>query len=122
MAGDASQPFPIQVCSKVDLIRFSSCYMRYRLFELTPHRFLYIRALLLRPVLLAAVQGRNADPLPQNILSDARLEQQIIIRICTLCVSTVHALAAHLQGNLNVVYRRAGWQTVHCELYKTFLP
>ena len=83
--------------------------------SLTGPRFLYIRILLLRPTLLSAAQNRYH--LSKRVdLGQLKLEEHLALKVCGLCISTVHTLVTHLNENLDAVYRSLGWRTVHCQL------
>lgn len=85
----------------------------YRL-KLITTRFLYIRILLLRPVLLSAAQNRNTLSECAGNRKNLRLEDSFALDACRLCVSTVHTLIAHLDESLADVSRSPGWRIVHC--------
>ncbi|OJZ90850.1 hypothetical protein ASPFODRAFT_41294 [Aspergillus luchuensis CBS 106.47] len=76
-------------------------------------RFLYIRILLLRPVLLSAAQNRNTLSECAGNRKNLRLEDSFALDACRLCVSTVHTLIAHLDESLADVSRSPGWRIVH---------
>ncbi|KAL6360874.1 hypothetical protein LRP88_06582 [Fusarium phalaenopsidis] len=59
-------------------------------------RLLYIRILLLRPVLLLLAQTSNT---PQ-VGHDDRLEHQLALKACKLCVSAAQTLIAHIHENI----------------------
>ncbi|GLA81450.1 hypothetical protein AtubIFM56815_005101 [Aspergillus tubingensis] len=84
-------------------------------------RFLYIRILLLRPTLLSAAQNRHH--LSKGVdLGQLRLEEHLAMKVCGLCISTVHTLVTHLNENLDAVYRSSGWRTVHFLLAAQLCP
>jgi hypothetical protein len=76
-------------------------------------RFLYIRALLLRPVLLVA--SHHCGEL--NISNSSRtpsLQIDVMIRICAHCISTVTTLVDLKYRGLQDLYSGPPWNTVHC--------
>jgi hypothetical protein len=76
-------------------------------------RFLYIRILLLRPVILATVQDSIGTAIPsESRTSDLALD--VSKAMCNLCVRTAHELIFRLNENLDNNYRSTAWHTVYC--------
>lgn len=72
-------------------------------------RFLYVRLLLFRPLLLMATR-RDSKPATSSSLDD-----EVIRSCCCLCVSTACRLIDTLYANLGTLYRSSGWHTVYCK-------
>lgn len=76
-------------------------------------RFLYVRILLLRPVLLEKAQ-RSMDV--ENECTDRStwtLEASLVTRSCILCVDTAHALIKHLSETKETLYSSSAWHSVY---------
>ncbi|KAJ9616544.1 hypothetical protein H2200_000263 [Cladophialophora chaetospira] len=74
-------------------------------------RFLYIRALLLRPVLLVMTHHWRDFNIGSS--KSASLQQDVMIRICAHCVSTVTELVDLKYRGLQDSYSGPPWNTVH---------
>lgn len=72
-------------------------------------RFLYVRLLLLRPLLLMATR-RDSKPATSSSLDD-----EVIRSCCNLCTLTACRLIDTLYANLGTLYRSSGWHTVYCK-------
>lgn len=72
-------------------------------------RFLYVRVLLLRPLLLMATR-RDSKPATSSSLDD-----EVIRCCCNLCTMTACRLIDTLYANLGTLYRSSGWHTVYCK-------
>ncbi|KAK4493879.1 hypothetical protein PRZ48_015064 [Zasmidium cellare] len=70
-------------------------------------RFLYVRLLLLRPLLLMATR-RDTKPATSSSLDD-----EVIRSCCNLCALTACRLIDTLYANLGTLYRSSGWHTVY---------
>lgn len=75
-----------------------------------PTRFLYVRLLSLRPILLAATK-RSSRPSTKHSLDD-----DVIRSCCSRCVSTASQLVDGIHANIHTLYRSSGWHSVYCEL------
>jgi len=73
-------------------------------------RFLLVRILLLRPVLLTSVSKENSTLLAK---AEPGLQKDLAIGVCTLCVKTAHLLVDTIHAHLNTEYRSSGWHTVY---------
>ncbi|UJO19783.1 Sorbicillinoid biosynthetic cluster transcription factor sor3 [Fulvia fulva] len=71
-------------------------------------RFLYVRLLSLRPVLLMSTR-RNA----KAFTTPMSLDDDLIRSCCTLCTFTACRLIDTLYENLGTLYRSSGWHTVY---------
>jgi hypothetical protein len=70
----------------------------------------------LRPVLLSAAAARTKfRGLEDRSGMEETLEESSAVRICSLCVTTVHALVTHMYESLGRVSEDASWREVHCE-------
>ncbi|SMR48120.1 unnamed protein product [Zymoseptoria tritici ST99CH_1E4] len=70
-------------------------------------RYLYVRLLSLRPLLLMASK-REARPPMHNVLGD-----EVIRACCNSCVSTACRLIDSVYANLGTLYRSSGWHSVY---------
>jgi hypothetical protein len=82
--------------------------------SLTEMRFLYIRTALLGHFLLSTLQHRYHPQLSLMRGEKASLGQAVALRVCILCIETVHTLVAAMHSNLHVVFRSPGCH-IHCE-------
>ncbi|CAG9986794.1 unnamed protein product [Clonostachys byssicola] len=82
-------------------------------------RFLYIRIFLLRPILLLVAEVSTNPPGEKNPYKSDSLEQQLAFKACSLCVSTVQTLIAHIYKNMDSSYWTSISHKIHC---KTSLP
>ncbi|CAH0044582.1 unnamed protein product [Clonostachys solani] len=64
-------------------------------------RFLYIRIFLLRPILLLVAEVSTNPPGEKKPYKNESLEQQLALKACSLCVSTVQTLIAHIYKNMD---------------------
>ncbi|CAI6095920.1 unnamed protein product [Clonostachys chloroleuca] len=64
-------------------------------------RFLYIRIFLLRPILLLVAEVSTNPPGEKKSYKNDSLEQQLALKACSLCVSTVQTLIAHIYKNMD---------------------
>ncbi|KAM3079687.1 hypothetical protein ACMFMG_006099 [Clarireedia jacksonii] len=74
-------------------------------------RFLYVRMMLLRPVLLASVANGRTEKQPAN--PEICLDNSLAKEICTLCIKTAQVLLETLYDNLDANYRSPGWHIVY---------
>lgn len=84
--------------------------------EIDP-RFLYVRLLSLRPLLMESTKGQKQSA-PINALPEAELgslDNEVIKRCCTLCIDTASRLVDTIYSNLDTLYRSSGWHSVYCE-------
>jgi hypothetical protein len=79
-------------------------------------RYLYVRLLSLRPLLLMASK-REARPPMHNVLGD-----EVIRVCCNSCVSTACRLIDTLFINLGTLYRSSGWHSVYCKQFTVQIP
>lgn len=82
---------------------------------LTAYRYLYIRLLLLRPLLLSVMHRLNNKSHAMIDLSNPKFEDDLAIRLCKLGLDTAHDLVALLSKDLSSVYRCSAWYSVYCE-------
>jgi hypothetical protein len=47
--------------------------------------------------------------------NESRLDQDLAVGACALCVRTAYTLLEDLHENLDTAYRSPGWHTVYCE-------
>ena len=84
-------------------------------------RFLYVRVLVLRPLLLSAATARlkskNFDYYPGKCRS---LEEETARMCCSLCISSVHQLVENMAGGIENRARFARWREVHCKQLPPF--
>ncbi|RAH78358.1 hypothetical protein BO86DRAFT_368945 [Aspergillus japonicus CBS 114.51] len=77
-------------------------------------RFLYVRILVLRPVLLSAAAARTKfKDLEDRPGVEETLEESSAVKTCSLCVATVHSLVKHMFESLGRVSEDASWREVH---------
>ncbi|KAH8800258.1 fungal-specific transcription factor domain-containing protein [Xylogone sp. PMI_703] len=76
-------------------------------------RYLYIRILLLRFVLLGCAEQYIKKPLELSLAKEPRLKQDFATSACTLCVNMTHTLLERLQESLSTPYRSPGWHMVY---------
>ena len=72
-------------------------------------RFLYVRLLSLRPILLAATK-RGSRPSTRY-----SLDNDVIRSCCSRCISTACQLVDGIHANIHTLYRSSGWHSVYCE-------
>ncbi|KAJ3539946.1 hypothetical protein NM208_g5279 [Fusarium decemcellulare] len=69
-----------------------------------------------RPILLLVAQVSNNAQSGNKIHNQDRLEQQVALKACTLCVSTVQTLIAHIYNNMDDSY----WTSISHKIHYTF--
>lgn len=77
-------------------------------------RFLYVRLLSLRRLLMVATKGDRR--MSSHIISGAEqasLDDEVIRRCCALCAETASGLIETLHKNLDTLYRSSGWHSVY---------
>ncbi|PQE17568.1 C6 transcription factor protein [Rutstroemia sp. NJR-2017a BBW] len=74
-------------------------------------RFLFVRIMLLRPVLLASVANGRARGEPAN--TERCLDHSLAKEVCTLCIKTAQVLLETSYHNLDSSYRSPGWHVVY---------
>lgn len=89
---------PLNACEYIGVVLISS-------------RFLYIRVLSLRPVLLLATKYTLR---PTFRVRESSLDRQLIEQCCNLCVLTAHRLVEAIHQHLGTAYRSTGWHSVYC--------
>lgn len=75
-------------------------------------RFLYVRMLLLRPMIIAMAQ--DSIRMGRSSIVAFGLSQDVMKAMGVLCVQTAHALIALLYENLDTNYRSTAWHSVYC--------
>ena len=88
VATPASQNVTLQVW--ILFLTLARSYF-FRFIFLIDCRVLYTRAMLLRPVVLAAAKNRKNPAWMAQGLTNAKLEDYIALRVCLMCVDIVHA-------------------------------
>jgi hypothetical protein len=101
VATPASQNVTLQVWI---LFRTPARSYFFRFIFLIDCRVLYTRAMLLRPVVLAAAKHRKNPAWMAQGLTNAKLEDHIALRVCLMCVDIIHALVTNIHDNLYIVY------------------
>jgi len=89
------------------------------MFTLLAHensRFLYIRMLLLRPVLLSACSDDRSHLVSELEFGSISFEQHFIATACEICVKMACALIESIHANLYSMMRNSVWYTVYCKL------
>ncbi|CZR55001.1 related to transcription activator protein acu-15 [Phialocephala subalpina] len=76
-------------------------------------RFLYVRILLLRPVLLEKAQRSIRIRSESTETLKRTLEESLITKCCILCVDTAHALIKHLADVKETLYSSSAWHSVY---------
>lgn len=84
-------------------------------------RLLYIRIFLLRPILLLVAQASNNTEAKDHKNED-RLENQLAVEACKLCVSTAQTLIEHIYENMNNFYWTSISHKLHCKASPANLP
>lgn len=85
-------------------------------YSLTRSRFLYVRVLTLRPLLLIATRrGRLTTQRILARVNEPSLDQELIERCCNLCVLTAHRLIEIIHQHLDTAYKSTGWHSVYCK-------
>ncbi|VUC32115.1 unnamed protein product [Clonostachys rosea] len=79
-------------------------------------RFLYIRIFLLRPILLLVAEVSTNPPGEKKPYKNESLEQQLALKACSLCVSTVQTLIAHIYKNMDSSY----WTSISHKIHYAF--
>uniref|UniRef100_A0A8H7K6U5 Zn(2)-C6 fungal-type domain-containing protein n=1 Tax=Bionectria ochroleuca TaxID=29856 RepID=A0A8H7K6U5_BIOOC len=79
-------------------------------------RFLYIRIFLLRPILLLVAEVATNPPGEKKPYKNESLEQQLALKACSLCVSTVQTLIAHIYKNMDSSY----WTSISHKIHYAF--
>lgn len=74
-----------------------------------------MRLLLLRPVLLSVIHRLDNKPHGTKNPSPPKLEDDLALKMCQLCLDTAHSLIALLTEGIENVYRCSAWYTVYCE-------
>ncbi|KAJ9299811.1 transcriptional regulator family: Fungal Specific TF [Paecilomyces variotii] len=77
-------------------------------------RFLYVRVLSLRPLLLLArrrEQPSSSTRLPAK--GHLSLDEELIVRCCNLCVVTAHQIIESIYEHLDTAYKSSGWHSVY---------
>jgi hypothetical protein len=87
-------------------------------------RFLYIRIFLLRPILLLVAEVATNPPGEKKPYKNESLEQQLALKACSLCVSTVQTLIAHIYKNMDSSYWTSISHKIHCKtsLVHSYFP
>ncbi|KAH7142956.1 fungal-specific transcription factor domain-containing protein, partial [Dactylonectria estremocensis] len=75
-------------------------------------RLLYIHIFLLRPILLSVTQASNDT----QSLDDDRLEHQLALKACRLCISRAQTLIAHMYENMDSSY----WTSISHKIHYAF--
>ena len=75
-------------------------------------RFLFVRMLLLRPVIIAMAQ--DSFRMDRSSIVAFGLSQDLMKAMGVLCVQTAHSLIALLYENLDTYYRSTAWHSVYC--------
>lgn len=78
---------------------------------LTHGRYLYIRVLSLRPLILMLTKQATDDTVQASVSS---LDDMVIKQSCALCVRTAHELIGTIHSHLDTSYRSSGWHAVYC--------
>ncbi|KAE8443487.1 hypothetical protein EG329_001798 [Mollisiaceae sp. DMI_Dod_QoI] len=87
--------------------------MKWRQAKILQCRFLYVRAFLLRPLLLSAVQAsKDASLNPKS--SAEELGERVALQVCVKCIENVHELVTAIYSSLHVNYQSPEWVT-HCK-------
>lgn len=73
-------------------------------------RFLYVRLLCTRPLLIAIAQRKV--PFKTKNLS---LDDTLTRRCAEQCIDTAHDLIATIYTHLMDIYRSSAWHTTYCE-------
>lgn len=80
------------------------------------NRFLYVRVLSLRPLLLLARRREHpsfSTRLPAK--GHLSLDEELIGRCCNLCVVTAHQIIESIYEHLDTAYKSSGWHSVYCK-------
>ncbi|KUJ21336.1 uncharacterized protein LY89DRAFT_715544 [Mollisia scopiformis] len=84
--------------------------MQWRQAKILQCRRLYVRALLLRPVLLSAAQAHKSNPF-HPATSSNELGERVATQVCIKCIETVHELVTAIYSSLHVNYQSPEWVT-----------
>lgn len=78
-------------------------------------RFLHMRILLLRPVLLVLMRTESGGVQDDQTIFRTALLRDMSLRMSEACVTTAHDMIDFLRERLDTVYRSACWYMVYCK-------
>jgi hypothetical protein len=81
-----------------------------------PPRFLNVRLLSLRPLLLSVTnQSMQKSVQPSKCGTKTSLDKELADKCCNLCVAIAHRLIEIIHRHLNTAYKSSGWHSVYCK-------